>query len=213
MKLIIRIISVIAIALTGIFVGCISEESIAVKDAYNGYLDAILAQDGTESIKYVSPSTIDYYGDMQQAALSAPEAEVRNFSLMDRMMVLIFRSIMEPSDLQQMSADELFIYAVDEGLVGEDVDSITLGAVRISGENASAAAVIDGQTLPILYEFVKSDGEWKFDLTGVITYSNQVLEELLQDNGISENDFIFEGIEGAFATEISDDIWQPLYPQ
>lgn len=181
-----------------------------VRDCFTSYRDAILNQRGSEAVEKVNQATLDYYERVRGLALSAPEQEVRNLSTIDKMMVLLLRHRLPLDLLRGMNGRELFSYGVNRGWIGkEDVMEAELGTIRVSGEQASAVYIKGGQRTPLKYQFTKEGGQWKIDLTTIMPAVNQALKQLIQQQGVSEEEFLFDILEAISGEKVSPQIWQP----
>lgn len=182
----------------------------AVRDCFTSYKEAILSQRGSEAVERVNQATLDYYERMRGLALSAPEQEVRSLSTSDKMMVLLLRHRLPLDLLRGMNGRELFSYGVNQGWIGkEEVMQADLGTIRVSGDQATAVFIKGGQRTPLNYRFTKEGGQWKLDLTATMAIVNQALKQLIQERGVSEEEFLFEIMEAVTGKKVSPQIWQP----
>ncbi len=185
-----------------------------IRDCWSSYKSSILNGDGIIAVTYVSSSTLDYYGEMRDTALMANVSEVKNLSTTNMLMVLMLRHLVDRDELNAMTSEDLIIYAIEQGWIGEDsVVNSDIGKVTISENNAFAVYLMGGQETPFRYEFVKENGQWKLDIASLIPTTNAVLKETLETNDIDEEEFIFLTLESMSGIKVSDDIWQPMLDQ
>jgi len=191
-----------------------SDDENAIRDCWTLYKDSILDRDGITAITCVSSSTLDYYGEMKDIALTGDESEVKNLSIANMLMVLMLRHLVDPDELATMTSEDLIIYAIDRGWIGEDsVVNSEIGKITISNNRAFAVYLMGGEETSLRYEFVLENDQWKFDLASLIPITNTALRETLEANGINEHEFIFLTLESISGIKVSDDIWQPLVVQ
>ena len=203
------ILAILSVVLGNACAGSPAEEK-AVRDSFTSYKEAILSQRGSDAVENVNKATIDYYQRTKDLALRAPEQEVRNLSTYDKMMVLLFRHRLPLDLLSGMNGRELFSYGVNRGWIGrEDVMESDLGTIRVSGEQASAQFVKAGKPLPLRYQFTKEGGQWKLDLTMLAPQIDLALKELIRQEGLSEEEFLFQTLEAVSGKKVSPQIWQP----
>lgn len=100
------------------------QEEQAVKSAFEKYRADILNDLGEEAFKDVDSRTVKYYGDLLEWIKNSDSLEVEALSVLDKMSVLMIRNKMPKEDLLAMDGKQLFIYAVNEGMVGKGSVSI-----------------------------------------------------------------------------------------
>jgi hypothetical protein len=182
----------------------------AVRDCFAAYREAILSQRGNDAVERVNQATVDYYERVRGLALSAPEQEVRKLPLYDRMMVLLLRHRLPLDLLSGMNGREVFVYGVNRGWIGkEDVMESDVGTVRVSGDRATAQFVKAGKPTPLSYSFTKESGQWKMDLTAMAPAVNLALKQLIEREGVSEDEFLLDILESVSGQKPSARIWQP----
>jgi hypothetical protein len=182
-----------------------------VRGAFDNYKSSILNQDGSKAVKYVSNSTIEYYGKIMKATLTGKEEEVRNLSTIDKMMVILLRHRIEVKVLSKMTAEKLFVHSVDKGWIGKDsVINSDIGEITESNNNATAVFINYGKKTPLKYQFVKEQEQWKLDLTAVMPISDQAFQQVIESSDLDEDEYIFKILESISGEKLSEDIWQPL---
>ncbi|MCB0322400.1 MAG: hypothetical protein KDD69_02470 [Bdellovibrionales bacterium] len=185
-----------------------------VRNTFREYKSAILQARGETAVRQVSSHTIDYYQQMKDLALKGTPAHVHGLKLMDRLMVLSLRHRMTLQQLQDLSAPELFSFAVDQGWIGkESVERLEIGAISINGDAAKGEYIFDGKAAPLHFSFYREQGEWRFDLLPVLNTGNAALEEALKREGTDENEFILSAMESVTGKKPAPTIWDPLLPQ
>ena len=188
-----------------------SQEATFVRTCFEGYKEAILDQDGEAAVALVDGSTLKYYGKMRKLALEGSPTDVRQLSTIDKLMVLILRHRIPLEDLTEMTAESLFVYAVDEGWIGrESVINNELGDIKVSGTNATGVHISAGNESPFKWIFRKENGKWKIDITSIMPIADQAFKQLIQENGLSEDDFLFSILESVSGEKVPDSIWEPL---
>lgn len=182
----------------------------AVRDCFASYRAAILSQSGSEAAEKVNQATIDHYEQVRGLALSAPEREVRSLQPYEKMMVLMMRHRVPADLLRGMNGRELLSYGVNRGWIGkEDVMESDVGTVSVSGNQATAQFIKAGKPTPLKYSFTKEGGQWKIDLTALTPAVNLALKQLIEQRGISEDEFLLDLLEGVTDQKPSPKIWQP----
>ena len=186
-------------------------EKDAVKKCFDNYKKSILEGQGKEAIKYVDRKTTDYYDKELNLALTGDSSTIDELGLLDKLTVLIARHRIPKKDLLQMTGKTFFIYAVDNGMIGKNsVITIQIGDVNVEGNFANGQMVSNGQKTPLYFQFNKEDNEWKVDLTSIFPQSNMALNQMLLDQGLTHNQFIFQTLESLTGRKVTGDIWKPL---
>jgi hypothetical protein len=189
------------------------EEASAVRQSFAAYKEAVLNDKGQEALAVITRNSRQYYGQMKQLALKAPEAEVRQLSTGNKMMVLFIRHRIPLNSLQGMTSENLFVHTVNQGWVGKSgVIKIDIGKVEISGKHAVAEIVHSGQPTPLRYRFAKEEDKWKMDLSSAMTMAEQSFKQMIKEEDMDEDEFIFTVIELASGKKVPEKIWQPLQP-
>lgn len=187
-----------------------ASEELAVREAFEGYRQALIDKDGNQAASRVTSSTIDAYQDFRDQALMAEEGTVRSLSMANRMQVLLLRHRIDPAELEQMDGRAVFAYAVDREWVGKDgVVRIELHDIAVNGARATARVGVNGVTSAEVMHFRKEDGEWRFDLGPTLRRSDQVLQQLASQRGLTENEYLFSMITTLSGEQVTDAIWQP----
>ncbi|MCP5004767.1 MAG: hypothetical protein GY941_12630 [Planctomycetes bacterium] len=182
-----------------------------VRVAFNNYKNAILNQDGIKAAKYVSTSTIEYYGKIMKFALTGKRDEVRTLSTIDKMMVILLRHRIEAKELSKMTPEKLFVHSVDNGWIGKDsVINSDIGEITESSNNATAVSINYGKKTPLKYQFVKENDQWKLDWTAVMPISDKSFKQAIETSNLDEDEYIIKILESISGKKLSEDIWQPL---
>lgn len=188
-----------------------SQEVTFVRDCFDGYKQAILDQNGDAAVAFVDLNTLGYYEKMRKLALDGSSADVRKLSTIDKIMVLMLRQLVPVRELSAMTAESLFVYAVDKGWVGkESVINNALGDIEVSGSSATGVHISEGRPSPFKWNFQNENGKWKIDITSVMPIANEAFSAVVQQSGLSEDDFLFRVLESISEKEVSDEIWEPL---
>jgi hypothetical protein len=197
-----------------VFLTCLTfgqSENDLVKKSFNTYKKSILEGQGKESIKYVTSKTIDYYDMELNLAINGDSSTISALGLMDKLTVFIARHRIPRKEILKMTGKDFFIYAVDNGMIGKNsVVTTQIGEVHVEGNFANGQMILNGQKTPLYFQFSKEDNEWKVDLTSLFPQSNMALTKMVSDQGLSDNDFIFQTLENLTGKKVSKNIWRPL---
>jgi len=137
-----------------------------VLDAFERYREALLVFDGETAATVASASTLDWYDELLDVAISADDSAFLNeVSIIDGLSVIAMRARFGADLLEVADGRELFIRGVEEGMVGESVKTMQFERIDITGED-EAAGVLGG--LPVA-RFVVEAGTWRFDMYELIS--------------------------------------------
>lgn len=183
----------------------------AVRAAFLQYKEAILRQQGEAAWLHVDTNTARYYDEMRLLALNGSEEEVRALSFVNKTTVLLLRHRVGLEGLRPMTAKDVFVYAVDMGMIGRDgVLKSNVGKVRVFADKASGELLHEGRVAPFAYQFSKEDGQWKIDLTAILPSANVAMKALIQREKVNEDEFLLLLVESVSGSKPSAAIWQPL---
>jgi len=184
-----------------------AERADSIRAVLRGYIDAVRRHDGAAGARAVSRGTRAYYARLRGMALTAPEAEVRALPLMDRMSVLMYRHRVPPAVLCTLEGDSAFAYTIREGWVDRTAPREPPVIKEIWGK-AERAVVRGGSAAGI--EFVREDGEWRWDMVPMLrTSADQIARHL--PPGMTEDGFIYLVLRDATGRAADPTtIWRPV---
>jgi hypothetical protein len=189
----------------------VRDEADDVRASFQAYKQAILARDGATALSHVDKKTLQYYERMRDAALTANRGTVQAMSTVDKLMVLMLRARIPAAQLQQMSPEELFRHAVNQGWIGrESVEGNEVGDVEVSGDTATAVHVSRGQTSSFKWVFHKEDDAWKIDLTSMMPTADWAMKQVIQQSGMPEDQVLLQLLQATTGMPASDALWDPL---
>ncbi len=182
-----------------------------IRNAYQGYMSAVLNNDGAGAASHVSRKTIDWFGEILSLALTGTEEQVRGASLLNRMQVLIIRQRVPHAELRLMNATDLFSYAVDHGWVGKNnTIRLGLGAVKVDGQFGTGALLFDNQEAGVTAQFFHESGSWRFDLLSVMRTVDTSIRAAASQAGKTEDEYIFQVVEMLSGRRPSAALWEPV---
>ena len=187
------------------------QEKQQIIQCFTNYKSAILNDRGTEAVRYSDKNTIDYYAQVLQWVLTASREEGERLSILDKMQVLIMRLRVPAEQLRTMTAEELLVYSIDQGMVGKNgAATLDPGTVTVDGNFGKMTILSNQKDTGMSYHYNKENGEWKMDLTAVFPQTRVALEAMAKQNDMSENSFIFTLIGTTSPIQPTDDLWVPI---
>jgi hypothetical protein len=109
-----------------------------------------------------------------------------------------------------MSGSDLFVYSVDNKMIGSNLSQIGMGTAQVTGDEATAPLVVNGQEVPAYLKFYKTDGSWKIDITSIMSMAEKGLEMMMKQSGQTRNDFIDQLMTMSIGVENIDKLWEPV---
>lgn len=193
----------------------VEKDTAAARELFVSYRKAIVARNGKEAVGLVSDRTIEYYDAMRVAALEKPAAEVRRAPLFDKMMILLLRARVPREDLQRWSGRDLFIHAVDQGWVGDEVQGLEPGKVTLEGAEARIGMRSGGKALPASMGFraYREGKAWKLDVMSVAQAAEPALLEQLGRLNPDIDRALLTVVGNVIDRPVDDSLWEPLAPR
>ncbi len=195
-----------------LIVGCSNDDEInEVKKVYDGYIQNILNDNGKTAVQFLDTKTIDYYDKMLNHIISSERARVKTLNIIDKITVLLARHIIPKDTLLNFTAIEYIRYSVDNGMVGKNgVMDNTIGNITINKNFARGQNIQHGKKTKMFYHFYKEKGDWKINLTSILTNTVSELERMQTNSGFTESEFIFNIIKNVSGEAASEDVWNTL---
>lgn len=199
-----------ALLVTATLTGCggSSPEEPAIRACFANYKKAIMAKNGQNAGAEIDTNTVEYYSRMRKHVLEASASQTKALGLMDRLIVLMARHRIPAAQVKEMDGKAFFIYAVDQGWVGE-VAQIELGRVNVTGTNAKGMHMMGNQKTEIDWQFNKENGKWLIDLTSNLPELEKIFKQSLAQQGLGENEFLFDVLEQLSGEPVTETIWEP----
>lgn len=186
-------------------------ESDDIRKSFNDYKAAVLATDGDKAVIYVDQKTVAYYDRILRKSLTADSLTIDTMDIIDKLVILTVRQSTSTSELETMDGESLFIYAIDNGLVGKNsVQNNSIGKVEVDGNNAKATLVSNGTPTQSAFDYHLENEIWKVDLTSIFPEAEVAFKSIAKSSGQTDNDYIMMVIQFATNEKPKKHIWQPL---
>ena len=182
-----------------------------IMNVYQDYKESILNDKGSAAYECIDKETRDYYDWLIVASNELNKKQIQALGLMDHFTICVLRKNLTASELAKMSGKDLFIYAIDNGMVGKNsVVNAELGNVITNGNFSKAEFVVNGQKTPFFFHFYREDKLWKLDITHLFSLGTMALKKMVEDSGETENDFITNILEVLTGKKPTKNIWKPI---
>ena len=205
-----RIITLLVLILLTVNTYSQSEKEY-ILTSFEAYKNAILTDQGEVASSFVDSRTMNYYSTILKKIKIADSLEVDSMGIIDKLTLLTMRRTVPSSELLDFDGKDLFIYAIDNGMVGKNnIVNAKLGNVTRNGDFAKAEFIVNGQKTPFFFHFYKEDNQWKIDITHLFSLGTVSLKKMIEDSGKTENDFILIILEALTGKKTSSSIWEPI---
>lgn len=186
-------------------------EKEAVQQSFENYMSAILNDQGEDAANYIDSRTVAYYSKLLESSKTADSVQIESMSILDKLMLFSIRHRTSKEDILSFDGKSLFVHAVKNGMVGKNsVANNAIGEVIIDKGFAKAEFINNGRKTPFYFEFYKEEGSWKMDLTALFPVSNLAFQNLAEQSGENENDYLFLILELLTGNKPGPEIWMPL---
>ncbi len=194
-----------------------SQDQTAITQLAARWDAAATAHDGA-GVALLSESSRAYYPNLQQLALHADAATLEGLEPIEQLQVLFLRLMLEPDKLQAMDAQQLLAFALQRGLIGQDLrDSDVLREVTVVGNSAQGRLYKFGrEDWPDrnLQYFVREEDGWRIDLRGELERLRTDFDAFLARSGLSGGEAAFFILETRLMRKVTPaDFVAPLAAQ
>jgi|TARA_R110002049_G_scaffold234976_2_gene408265 hypothetical protein len=187
-----------------------SDKELVLK-SFDNYKNAILTDKGKLAADFVDSRTMNYYSTVLNKVKMADSLEIDTMGIIDKLTVLTMRHRVSKKDLLSFNGKDLFVYAIDNGMVGKNsVVNAELGDVITNGDFSKAEFVVNGQKTPFFFHFYREDKIWKIDITHLFSLGTMAFKKMVEDSGETENHFITNILEVLTGKKPSENIWKPI---
>jgi hypothetical protein len=186
------------------------KEEKLVRKTFDQYKKAILNQDGEEALKYLDGNTLQYYSDVLGYVRNADSLQLSKLSILDKVMVLIIRHNTPRETLLSFDGRSLLKYAVDQGMIGDNVNSAEIGEIIIEENFAKGEVLSNGKGSSIYFHFYKENDQWKIDLTSIFDLTNMAFGGIIAQSGLEENVYLMQLLELMTGRAPDETIWKPV---
>jgi len=187
-----------------------SDKELVLK-SFENYKNAILTDKGKVAVDFVDSRTMNYYSTILDKTITADSLEVESLGIIDKLTVLSLRHRVTKKNLLNFNATDLFVYAIDNGMVGKNsVINAELGDVFTNGDFSKAEFVVNGSKTPFFFHFYREAKVWKIDITHLFPLGAMSLKKMVEDSGENENEFITNILEVLTGKKPTENIWKPI---
>lgn len=187
------------------------DDKVLIKKCFENYKTTARLQQGKEALNYIDSRTISYYDTIVTLARSADSLKVSSLSFIDKLTVLLLRHRVTKEQILNMNGESLFIYYIDNGLVGkEGAVNNEVGEITIDGNFAKGQFLHKGKETPLDFHFYKEGGRWRFNITSMFAFTTMFAKRTIENSGMTEDEFILLILEKSTGKLPGSTIWRPL---
>lgn len=186
-----------------------SADAAAVTAAFKSYQSALLHKDGRAGAQVLARPTVEYFQRMRDLALAGKAPEVKKLTIGDKLTILRLRLEFSAAQLKPLDGRGVLEYSVSHGWVGEEVGRIGVGAVEISGDRATIAALADGKPTSERFILLREGGAWRLDLVPLFAGANAYFKKARAESGMAEDAFVMTIVEQMAGRPVPGTIWNP----
>lgn len=179
-----------------------------VRAAFNNYKNAVLAQEGAKVIQYITKNTLDYFEGILEKIKFADKETILGSSLADQTQILILRRFFSKEEIFGFDGAKLYAASIDQGLMGAQLEKMSIGLVAIKGDKGKAQMVLDGTKTAIFFDFLKEGKQWKIDITTTLIMTTRSVETQARKAGLSTTQYLVDMLQ--LNESEKEQIWEPL---
>ena len=192
-----------------------AEDAAEIRRVFHSYRAALTSGAGEDAAALVDRETFVYFEDLKRLALEGAEDVVRARPFVDRLLIVSMRQAVPRAELEQLDLGDLMNKALSEGWISpQTVAQLEIGEVEVKGDHATATAVSlnpmvsfdEGE--PMLYEFQREQGGWRFGFSSLVASLNRLVEEFTAELGTEQDDLIFLLVQNLTGRPVLPDVWQ-----
>ena len=185
-----------------------------IENVWDTYLISLAERDGETAFDLLDRETIKYFELIGHYARFEDSANLQSRPIIEKIMILALRAYVPRDSLQRISGKDVIRFSVDHDLSGE-VHSAKISNIIVDGDFAKALYSVEGAPSSFVIYFSKEKGKWKVCLFALMLRIMQPYEDYfqqqLQEQGLSENDFLENSIQAIGDDTLNNPLWQPLF--
>jgi hypothetical protein len=185
-------------------------DSDAIRDTFRRFQRAVAASDGAAARELLASRTLQHYGRLREAALTATRDELDRQPLAFQSEVLLLRDRLTADELFPHTAVTLAECAVARGWINRDlIARLRLGNIILKGDVAEAVMADEEVVTRQRLVFFREGGEWKLDLSATRIIQQRMLERAMEDRRLSAEEALRASLEG-LTSRPWESLWEPL---
>ncbi len=201
-------VSLIFVALSTLS-GCDIKREEAVRDAFDGYLAAVVDEDAEKIASHLCKSNMEWLATMGELARSGTKEQILALSLVQQAHVLSLRHVTTAAEMRTAGAIDVIRLRLAHGLLGGNADvPLALGKLKVTKTSAYAKLEVDIWETDIDLSFALEDGEWKLDASTMDRRLNKIFKEAGQTSRVSKEDLVLNIVERHTGKLVDIGLWK-----
>lgn len=187
----------------------------AVTQSFNEFAAAAGAKDGRKAATLVSEGSLAAFENMRNLALYGDAAALDKASIEELTLILVFRSMLDPGVLRDMSREDLVALALgQEQLLFTRVQvGDHLQDLAIKDGVANARVVVGNNDIHVSDAQLRlEDGVWRYDLLPHLKVMGQNLLDIAEEKEMSPGQYVVMLVEMRTQTKVTDHTLTAPYP-
>lgn len=171
---------------------------------FQQYRAAILAQNGKNAIEYLHPKSKVFFDSLAHKIKYAGESEIKVLEPYEIGTILLVRYSMKRKNLKVLDGEKLFIYLVDNGIIGKS--SV--------GDGMPIDYILKGDVAFLLFQddyyvhLMSHQWDWLIELNLSLEPLNANIRRLAETQGVDLISFIVSSVETRIQTTLSPEVWK-----
>lgn len=181
-----------------------------VNAAFENYKTALTNGNGSEAVKYVNQSTINYFNNILGWVRYADSTQISQARVFDKLMILVVRHKATKEEIQSFDGAGLLAYCITNGLIGKPpISGSTITNIKVADKTATAQIVMKSKPQNFYLQFFE-EKNWKIDLTAIFNDSNTKLQSIASEQHKTETELVLYIIEKNLKKTVTKEIWKPI---
>ncbi|MCA8960228.1 MAG: hypothetical protein KDC38_06925 [Planctomycetes bacterium] len=168
------------------------------------------ARDGGRVVELMDTSTVEYFDRIRDLALHGETATVRALPTVDKVRVLLTRSLYPPLELDAMTGSDLLSKMISNGTI-----AVELIPDRFVLDAASARATFkvgDAEAPGLELGFVFQDGKWRVTHRAWTDAMDRIYLDAISKSPYAGDEGIEKMLESDLGRRLPMNVWEPLLP-
>lgn len=182
----------------------VETEALSGWEVYRG---ALLKKDSDTAWSAIDTRTKGFYETALKQALTASRTELSKLDMVSKFTVLRCRVEFTRSQIEKMTARELFATGVQRGWISRSSVEALTGLRPFSSDKRSASfSLLTQPTIPVLH-LVKENDTWRVELWRSFAPASESLRQSAIEKGYSEDEFVIELLKVVSRPNIDESVW------
>lgn len=194
----------------------ITEEEI-IEDIFKSYQEAVRERNYEVAIALLDDSVFDFYNEARIRAQRLSPANIKEvpMPISDKATIYWLRHMLTFSELEEMTPEEILIFALDHEWIGSSAANVKLKKGSIFRPGRIGSIEIVSRPEDSFVRFSNNDGIWTFNLLKPMILHDWdiVLDTLFEESGLSEEMFFSRLLKEMTGKDVDEAIFKGPLPE